>query len=87
MHEILESICHISLQNSFEAEPENQKMTYDNSFNAMILKKLVQKTYNDSTKSIVNDVTGNGVEAMYLLLLVSGNDFFFKVPRSLHTEE
>ena len=47
----------------------------NNSFNTMILHKLVRKIYNGSTTVMFDDVVGNAVESMHSMLLLRGDDY------------
>ena len=67
-HGIFDYICHVVLQNRLGIEPECQKMTPDNSFNVIIMCKLVRKICNGST-----DLMWNAVEAMHSLLSLRGD--------------
>ena len=72
---ILDTLCHISLYSCLEAEPEYQNMIKDNLFNTITLHKLVLKICNRSTFVVVEDVIGNALESIYLVMLLKGENF------------
>ena len=68
-------LCEVSLRSRLEAEPECQKMVKTKRYCAMKLYELARKNYNGSTHVVVDDVVGNILEALYNVLLITGDDF------------